>query len=376
MLHTTADVGAAVGPARQPVTAPHASRGLGDSLGSVLDAIAKHAPATPKNQKVRGMSFVNEYRGLAAARRPGLPEHRQQARCPSMERRQTQFCLPPQAAEDADKIVLVLDLDETLIYAREGPLFARPGLDEFFALVGSACEVVVWTAGLRAYAQAILREIDKGGVVKHLIYRHEKWFTGRAGYRKDLAALGRNLDRTIIIENTPDCIRGYQQNGILVEDYEGGERADNTIPALTTVLRELIRVRGVLSVPQFITHCTILRHGPVQTDLGPIIYAYQLDPQAAHVRAARSATTSSNNNSSSNNNNNNTSGSSSNNNNHNNSVSTGSTDDSGMHGTGGSKPSNALASRDSAVRVKRSNRDLPATGLPAHTTFDFQQQFE
>ena len=117
--------------------------------------------------------------------------------------------------------------------------------------------------------------IDKKNIIKHCIYRHPKWFTGQAGYRKDLAALGRSLDRTIIIENTPDCIRGYQQNGILVEDYEGGERADNTIPALTDVLRAL--VDSHMTVQQFVTSCPLLTRGPVQTDIGDYIQVYTLN---------------------------------------------------------------------------------------------------
>jgi carboxy-terminal domain RNA polymerase II polypeptide A small phosphatase len=229
------------------------------------------AAAAPPRQRLRGLSFKQEYQGAAAARRvvPG------RNRAPSMSHETSRFVLPEQAPEDRDKIVLVLDLDETLVYAREGPLFARPGLDEFFEVCSQRCELVVWTAGLRAYAQAIIRSIDKKNVVKHCIYRHSKWFTGQAGYRKDLQALGRNLDKTIIIENTPDCIRGHQQNGILVEDYEGGERADNTIPALTDVIRAL--TESNMSVPQFVTTCPLLTRGPVQTDIGDYIQVYTLN---------------------------------------------------------------------------------------------------
>jgi RNA polymerase II subunit A small phosphatase-like protein len=201
----------------------------------------------------------------------------------------SQFCLPEQDPADQGKITLVLDLDETLVYAREGPLYARPGLDEFFKACSENCEVVVWTAGLRAYAQAIIRNIDTENVVKHCVYRHSKWFTGQAGYRKDLAALGRSLDRTLIIENTPDCIRGHQQNAVLVEDYIGGERVDNTIPALTDLIRQLTESR--LTVPEFITRCPMLTKGPVQTDLGDYIQVYSLNVRlwapGTHTRVNR-----------------------------------------------------------------------------------------
>ena len=232
-------------------------------------------------QRVRGASFKQEYQGLA--RKPA------RVRAPSMNSEATKFCLPEQDPKYEGKITLVLDLDETLVYAREGPLYARPGLDEFFRTCADRCEVVVWTAGLRAYAQAIIRNIDKNNVVQHCIYRHNKWFTGQAGYRKDLAALGRPLDKVIIVENTPDCIRGYQQNGILVEDYEGGERADNTIPALTDLVRSLCD--SGKTVPQYITTCPMLAKGPIQTDVGDYIQVYSLNvglwKPGSHLRVNR-----------------------------------------------------------------------------------------
>lgn len=236
----------------------------------------------PPRQRVRGTSFKQEYQGPAGARKPRL-------RAPSMNQDNAKYVLPDQDPVYNGKITLVLDLDETLVYAREGPLYARPGLDEFFKACAERCEVVVWTAGLRAYAQAIIRNIDKYNVVQHCVYRHNKWFTGQAGYRKDLAALGRPLDKVLIIENTPDCIRGYQQNGILVEDYEGGERADNTIPALTDVIRALCD--SGMTVPQFVTSCPMLSKGPIQTDVGDYIQVYSLNvglwKPGTHIRVNR-----------------------------------------------------------------------------------------
>ncbi|CAD2214668.1 nuclear lim interactor-interacting factor [Angomonas deanei] len=236
-----------------------------------------------QKQRIRGESFKQEYQG-AARRRPN------RRRDPSMNKSDTRFVIPVQDAKFDGKLVLVLDLDETLVYARGGPLYARPGLDEFFKLCKDKCvEVVVWTAGLKAYAQAIVENIDKSNAVTHCIYRHSKWFTGLPGYRKDLAALGRPLDKVLIIENTPDCIRGYQDNGILVEDYEGGEYQDNTIYALTEVIHQLCDSQ--MTVPQFVSSCQLLKRTPIQTDIGDFITVYSLDVHVydpgTHVRVNR-----------------------------------------------------------------------------------------
>ncbi|ESL09653.1 hypothetical protein TRSC58_02624 [Trypanosoma rangeli SC58] len=239
--------------------------------------------ATPSRQRIRGASFKQEYQS-AGTRRP-------RQRAPSMNQElNSKWVLPEQEPKFRGKLTLALDLDETLVYAREGPLYARPGLDDLFKLCkAKSVEVVVWTAGLRAYAQAIIRNIDKERVICHCIYRHSKWFTGYAGYQKDLSALGRPLDRVLIIENTPDCIRGYQQNGILVEDYEGGESADNTIPALIDLVRNLCD--SSMTVPQFVSSCPMLRQASIQTDLGDFINVYKLDvaiwTPGEHVRINR-----------------------------------------------------------------------------------------
>eukprot|EP00997_Jenningsia_sp_PLL12_P006311 NODE_2856_length_854_cov_120.273292_g2363_i0.p1 GENE.NODE_2856_length_854_cov_120.273292_g2363_i0~~NODE_2856_length_854_cov_120.273292_g2363_i0.p1 ORF type:complete len:187 (-),score=28.13 NODE_2856_length_854_cov_120.273292_g2363_i0:267-827(-) len=172
-----------------------------------------------------------------------------------------------------------LDLDETLIYAREGPLYGRPGLDQLLEFLGNNCETVVWTAGVRAYAQAVIRNIDPNGVIDHCVYRHERWFTGQAGYSKDLGFLGRDLDYVVILENTPDCIRGNEENGILVADYEGGEMKDNTLPAIHALLDDL--VKSGMTVPQYLNRSSLLTRHPIPTDLGDTLRLFCLDPRKA-----------------------------------------------------------------------------------------------
>ena len=84
--------------------------------------------------------------------------------------------VPPQRYEHHGRLVVVLDLDETLVYAREGPVLPRPGLEELLQTLRELqCEVIVWTAGERDYAQEVLQRIDTAGVVQHCVYRHEKW---------------------------------------------------------------------------------------------------------------------------------------------------------------------------------------------------------
>jgi len=226
-------------------------------------------------QRVRGVSFKQEYRSAAKGIRGGATR----GRAPSMIAEAGKLMLAPQAAEDKGRITVVFDLDETLIYAREGPLYARPGLDELLGFCQEKMEPIVWTAGVKAYAQAVVRNIDKKSVIRHCVYRHKKWFTGCAGYNKDLTLLGRDMDKLLILENTPDCVRGNETNGIVVEDYEGGEHQDMTLLAITALLRDMVEKyenQGI-TIPQYIQSTPHLSKQSIPTDLGDTLEIYCLE---------------------------------------------------------------------------------------------------
>ena len=64
-------------------------------------------------------------------------------------------------------------------------------------------ELVVFTAGLKDYADWILNDLDKNGFIRHRLYRDSCRFKNGA-YIKDLSLLGRDLSRTLIIDNIRD----------------------------------------------------------------------------------------------------------------------------------------------------------------------------
>eukprot|EP00756_Hemistasia_phaeocysticola_P008111 Hpha_TRINITY_DN14501_c0_g1::TRINITY_DN14501_c0_g1_i1::g.46595::m.46595/K15731/CTDSP; carboxy-terminal domain RNA polymerase II polypeptide A small phosphatase len=231
--------------------------------------------------RVRGVSFKKEYAkgGQQSAFQKLKNKVTGRGRAPSMISEPSKAMLPPQDKEVAGRLCVVFDLDETLIYAREGPLYARPGLDELLEWVAEHTEPVVWTAGVRAYAQAVCRNIDKKGVLRHCVYRHKKWFSGCAGYNKDLSLLGRDMNKLLILENTPDCVRGNEANGIVVADYEADGTIDNTLYAIKHLLEDLVyqmRTSGV-TVPQYIVSTPLLTRQAIPTDVGDVLQVYCLD---------------------------------------------------------------------------------------------------
>ncbi|KAJ9445731.1 putative phosphatase PSR2 [Diplonema papillatum] len=211
-------------------------------------------------------------------------------RSPSMDTSASSSLIAPQAAEDKDKYVIVLDLDETLVYAREGPLTIRPGARELMRLLAGQCEVIVWTAGERAYAHIVIQELDPDGViVKHCVYRHPKWFTGQQGQVKDLRLLRRDMNKTLIVENTPDCVRLNPYNAAVVPDYMGA-RQDDTLLALCVVIRLLFASRQ--TVPEFLKSTPLATPSAVRTDFGDSITVFAIgDVNSLPSRDSRSPRT-------------------------------------------------------------------------------------
>ena len=171
-------------------------------------------------QHVRSDSFSSESDAFSEA--PGTTA--------SMNKDPKKPLLPPKSKKYEGKPTVVFDLDETLVYSRDGPLYARPGFQSLLAFTCLFFETVVWTAGTREYADAVVACIDTTGAVQHSIYRHDKWY--RDDGPKDLRRLGRNLDDIIMIENNPDSIRGNENNCVLVQDYEGPVEYDMTLYAV------------------------------------------------------------------------------------------------------------------------------------------------
>ncbi|KAJ1920704.1 hypothetical protein H4219_001103 [Mycoemilia scoparia] len=149
-----------------------------------------------------------------------------------------QHLLDPIAREDIGKKCLVLDLDETLVHSSFRPVdnpdyvvpvilegqehdvyvIKRPGVDEFLIEVGKHFEVVVFTASLSMYADPVLDLLDPTNVVKHRLFR-DSCNLHNGNYVKDLSRLGRNVNHSIIIDNSPASYAFHPQNAIAITSW-------------------------------------------------------------------------------------------------------------------------------------------------------------
>ena len=218
-----------------------------------------------KGSLLRGESFSDAY---CASRDLGMMR-----RLPTMRRNESTL-IPENTEEDNGKYLLVFDIDETIVYARDGPLVMRPHAEELLKTVGENCEVALWTAGVRDYAKAVLAEVEKkvwgkspAGIIKHCISRSDEWFG--EDYTKDLSLLGRKMDKVLIIENTPECVRLNPKNGIIVEDFEGERDESYVLRCLTEVVMDL--VKSGMPVQKFIPKCKQLERQRIKGQ-GDVFY--------------------------------------------------------------------------------------------------------
>ncbi|KAI5073797.1 hypothetical protein GOP47_0011810 [Adiantum capillus-veneris] len=180
--------------------------------------------------------------------------------------------LPPLSPEHEGRKTLVLDLDETLVHSSFKPItefdFAiqvemevetsrmglqtvfvlkRPGVEAFLRAMASLFEVIVFTAGLKQYADAVLDNIDIDNCIKHRLYRDScKFHMG--GLVKDLSTLGRDLRKVIIVDNSPHCYLLQPRNAVpivsFIDNRDDRELLD-LIPFLS-VISELDNVTQAL----------------------------------------------------------------------------------------------------------------------------------
>lgn len=177
-----------------------------------------------------------------------------------------------------EKVLLILDLDETLIHATAEKIstdfdfqvyqyfvYKRPGLTEFLAQCATHFTLAIWSSASDDYVQEVVRQIfptdltpafvwgrsrctrfmipemDEEGFYS-LDYSRKYEFAKRL---KKAARRGYDLKRTLIVDDTPEKISHNYGNAIYIKPYLGettdnlGETTDNELPALAEYLLSL-----------------------------------------------------------------------------------------------------------------------------------------
>ena len=140
---------------------------------------------------------------------------------------------------------LVLDLDETMISFNfiemekgVGKMHIRPGLEEFLSVIRDYYEIIVFTSGTKDYADTILDIIEQKKNTKYFSGRLYREHTIQIGqkYIKDLSKLGRDLSKTLIVDNLPHSFKLQRENGILIKSFFADNKNDKVLFELQRIL--------------------------------------------------------------------------------------------------------------------------------------------
>ena len=110
----------------------------------------------------------------------------------------------------------------------------RPGAEDFLNQMSKHYELVLFTAGSEKYANLAMKIIDPNGLISLRLYRQH---TIDAKV-KDLFTLGRDIDKTIIIDNAKISFEKQPDNGIVVESWVG-DKNDKVLVGLIRPLSAL-----------------------------------------------------------------------------------------------------------------------------------------
>lgn len=164
--------------------------------------------------------------------------------------------LPPQTEECKGRLCVVLDMDETLIHSEFSSVqndfrqsedrqeakshhdfkvvigtsedgmqeesafvYIRPGLAKFIERGSQLFELVVFTAALPIYAKPVLDRIDPNNRFSFRLYRDSTMTFKGQPFVKDLTHLGRDLRRTVLIDNNPYAMLATPDNAMPILSF-------------------------------------------------------------------------------------------------------------------------------------------------------------
>ena len=149
---------------------------------------------------------------------------------------------------------LVLDLDETLIHFKpgtdneEGVVRIRPGVTEFLEEIGKFYELIIFTTGTQEYADLLIDAVEEDKIYfDHRLYREHATKIDN-DIVKDLAKIGRPIDKIIIIDDNPKCFRLQKENGIVIKPFLGEDNYDKVLFSLIPILKNIAKEGGDLRI--------------------------------------------------------------------------------------------------------------------------------
>ncbi|KAM8745719.1 CTD small phosphatase-like protein 3 [Acanthopagrus schlegelii] len=166
--------------------------------------------------------------------------------------------IPPKT-RSTPEATLVVDLEETLMFSSlsvideaeytfytafqdsqyKAYMILRPHVKEFLQSMAKIYELFVYTCAKKEYAEKILNILDpQRKLFRHRLYQ-EDCACVLGHYIKDLSVLGRDLAKTVVLDNAPHTYPYHLMNTIPIKSWSG-ESQDRELLKLIPSMEKLI----------------------------------------------------------------------------------------------------------------------------------------
>ena len=99
----------------------------------------------------------------------------------------------------------------------------RPGIIAFLTGLKPYYEIISYTKLSKEYSNLIIQQIEKNRkLFDYNFYRDHCSLVGNR-FVKDISRIGRDLKKTIIVDDIPENLERHFENGILILPYDGEE---------------------------------------------------------------------------------------------------------------------------------------------------------
>lgn len=178
----------------------------------------------------------------------------------------------PTLVMDLDKVILHLEHD----HKQGWHVIKRPFADQFFKEIAHYYELVIFSDDVFPVALEIANKwnLPVTGVLHRDFCKKRK-----SHYVKDLSKLGRNLERTLIIDHDPAAFQLQPENGVLIKAFEG-DPSDSELADLLDFLKAA--AQSNMDIRQYVQ-----KYGGGDEDLGRR-YLIEKQAQDKYVESRRS----------------------------------------------------------------------------------------
>lgn len=172
----------------------------------------------------------------------------------------------PSTIHKKSDILIILDLDETLIHATETRLehkedfkifsyfvYKRPHLEFFLQELSKHFKIGIWSSGSDDYVEEIINKITPENIHFEIVWGRSRcsikrdFETQDYYYEKRLDKLKRKgfeLEKILLVDDSPEKARKNYGNAVYIKEFTGN-RIDNE---LLKLLKYLISLRDVENV--------------------------------------------------------------------------------------------------------------------------------